>query len=49
MPSQKITPFLWYDTEAEEAANLDVSISRTPECTASRDMGTRGQGRRDRR
>jgi predicted 3-demethylubiquinone-9 3-methyltransferase (glyoxalase superfamily) len=26
MPSQKITPFLWFDHEAEEAANFYVSI-----------------------
>jgi predicted 3-demethylubiquinone-9 3-methyltransferase (glyoxalase superfamily) len=25
-PAQKITPFLWFDTEAEEAANYYVSI-----------------------
>src|SRR5262245_30654997 len=26
MPTQKITPFLWFDTEAEEAATFYVSI-----------------------
>jgi predicted 3-demethylubiquinone-9 3-methyltransferase (glyoxalase superfamily) len=26
MPKQKITPFLWFDTQAEEAANLYVSV-----------------------
>jgi hypothetical protein len=26
MPKPKITPFLWFDTQAEEAANLYVSI-----------------------
>ena len=26
MPRQKITPFLWFDTQAEEAANFYVSI-----------------------
>src|SRR5262245_47847807 len=26
MPTQKITPFLWFDTDAEEAANFYVSI-----------------------
>ncbi len=25
-PVQKITPFLWYDTQAEEAANFYVSL-----------------------
>ena len=28
MTSKKITPCLWYDTEAEEAANLYVSVFR---------------------
>ena len=26
MPGQKIKPFLWYDTQAEEAARLYVSL-----------------------
>jgi predicted 3-demethylubiquinone-9 3-methyltransferase (glyoxalase superfamily) len=26
MPRQKITPFLWFDTQAEEAANFYVSL-----------------------
>jgi predicted 3-demethylubiquinone-9 3-methyltransferase (glyoxalase superfamily) len=26
MPSQKITPFLWFDNQAEEAANFYVSL-----------------------
>ena len=26
MPIQKITPFLWFDNQAEEAANFYVSI-----------------------
>ena len=26
MPIQKITPFLWFDQQAEEAANFYVSI-----------------------
>ena len=26
MSLQRITPFLWYDTQAEEAANFYVSI-----------------------
>jgi predicted 3-demethylubiquinone-9 3-methyltransferase (glyoxalase superfamily) len=29
--SQKITPFLWYDTEAEEAMNLYISIFKDAE------------------
>jgi len=27
---QKITPFLWFDTQAEEAVNFYVSVSRIP-------------------
>jgi predicted 3-demethylubiquinone-9 3-methyltransferase (glyoxalase superfamily) len=26
---QKITPFLWFDTQAEEAANYYLSVFRT--------------------
>ena len=26
MPRQKVTPFLWFDTQAEEAANFYVSL-----------------------
>jgi len=35
---QKITPFLWFDNNAEEAAELYVSIFKTPRSSASRAM-----------
>ena len=45
----EITPFLWYDTEAEEAANLYVSIFKNSRVHGVSRYGDAGQGRRDRR
>lgn len=44
MPSQKITPFLWYDTEAEEAANLYVSIFKNSRVHGVSRYGDAGPG-----
>jgi predicted 3-demethylubiquinone-9 3-methyltransferase (glyoxalase superfamily) len=30
MHTQKITPFLWFDDQAEEAANFYVSVFKNP-------------------
>jgi predicted 3-demethylubiquinone-9 3-methyltransferase (glyoxalase superfamily) len=40
---QKITPFLWFDNQAEEAANFYVSIFKD-----SKMIGCSRYGRRDR-
>ena len=45
---QKITPFLWFDSQAEEAANLYVSIfknSRILEVTRYSDAAAKASGR----
>jgi predicted 3-demethylubiquinone-9 3-methyltransferase (glyoxalase superfamily) len=45
---QKITPFLWYDTEAEEAANFYVSIfknSKVGEITRYDEASAKASGR----
>ena len=40
---QKITTFLWFDTQAEEAANFYVSLFKNSEIKAS--IATRRKGR----
>ena len=42
---QKIRPFLWFDKEAEEAANLYVSIFRNSRVTEVSRYGAPGPGR----
>lgn len=39
---QKITPFLWFDAKAEEAANFYVSIFRNSRLEAIRRWGAGG-------
>ena len=41
---QKITPFLWFDNNAEEAAKLDVSIFENSKITDTRRYGDAGPG-----
>ena len=41
---QKIRPFLWFDTEAEEAANLYVSIFRNSRVLEVTHYGGAGPG-----
>ena len=46
--TQKITPFLWFDSQAEEAANFYVSIfkqSRIGAITRYDDEGSKAAGR----
>ena len=40
---QKITPCLWFDTQAEDAANFYVASSRIPASTASAAFPTRAK------
>ena len=42
--SQKVTPFLWFDTQAEEAANFYVSIFKNAKVTAMTRYGDSGPG-----
>jgi len=42
--SQKVTPFLWFDTQAEEAANFYVSIFKNSKVTAMTRYGDSGPG-----
>jgi predicted 3-demethylubiquinone-9 3-methyltransferase (glyoxalase superfamily) len=42
--SQRITPFLWFDTQAEEAANFYVSIFRNSKVNAVTRYGDTGPG-----
>jgi predicted 3-demethylubiquinone-9 3-methyltransferase (glyoxalase superfamily) len=42
--TQKITPFLWFDTQAEEAANHYVSIFKDSKITAIAHYGESGPG-----
>ena len=42
--SQKVTPFLWFDTQAEEAANFYVSIFKNSKVTAITRYGDSGPG-----
>lgn len=41
---QKITPFLWFDNNAQEAANLYVSISKNSKILEIRRYGEAGPG-----
>jgi len=41
---QKITPFLWYDTQAEEAANFYVSIFKNSKILSLMRCGDAGPG-----
>ena len=41
---QKITPFLWYDTQAEEAANFYVSIFKNSKVVSVARYGEAGPG-----
>lgn len=41
---QKITPFLWYDGKAEDAANLYVSVFKNSRITKVRNWGEAGPG-----
>ena len=42
--SQKITPFLWFDTQAEEAANFYVSVFKNSKVLAVTRYGESGPG-----
>ena len=42
--SQKVTPFLWFDTQAEEAANFYISIFKNSKVTAITRYGDSGPG-----
>ncbi len=42
--SQKITPFLWYDTQAEEAANFYVSVFKNSKTLSVVRYGETGPG-----
>ena len=42
--SQKVTPFLWFDSQAEEAANFYVSIFKNSRVTAITRYGDSGPG-----
>jgi predicted 3-demethylubiquinone-9 3-methyltransferase (glyoxalase superfamily) len=44
MPLQKITPFLWFDNQAEEAANLYVSIFPNSKIVKTVRYGAGGPG-----
>jgi len=41
---QKITPFLWFDNQAEEAANYYVSVFRNSKITRTARYGDAGPG-----
>lgn len=41
---QKITPFLWYDNQAEEAANFYVSLFKNSKITSLNRYGDAGPG-----
>ena len=41
---QKITPFLWFDTQAEEAANFYVSIFKNSKVVSTTRYGEAGPG-----
>ena len=42
---QKITPFLWFDSQAEEAANFYVSIFKNSRIGTIMRCGDAGPGR----
>ena len=44
---QKITPFLWFDKQAEEAANFYVSIFKNSRTDTIRRYGDAGPGAKD--
>ncbi len=44
---QKITPFLWFDSQAEEAANYYVSVFRNSKITRTARYGDAGPGPKD--
>ena len=43
-PAQKITPFLWFDNNAEEAANLYVSVFKNSKILSATRYGDAGPG-----
>ena len=45
---QKITPFLWYDNNAEEAVSLYISVFKTRRSPTSRVTAMPDRARRDR-
>ena len=45
---QKITPFLWFDTQAEEAMNFYVSIFKNSKVLTCSRYGDAGPGPTDR-
>ena len=45
---QKITPFLWFDGKAEEAANFYVSIFKNSKIGKVNRYGEHGPGPRER-
>ena len=45
---QKITPFLWFDNQAEEAANFYVSIFKNSKILGVSRYGEAGPARRER-
>jgi predicted 3-demethylubiquinone-9 3-methyltransferase (glyoxalase superfamily) len=44
MPSQKITPFLWFDHEAEEAARFYTSVFKNSKIESITRYGDAGPG-----
>ena len=44
---QKITPFLWFDSNAEEAANFYTSIFKNSKILNVARYGEAGPGRKD--
>lgn len=46
MPISKITPFLWFDTQAEEAANFYVSIFKNSRIVGISRYGEAGPGQK---
>jgi predicted 3-demethylubiquinone-9 3-methyltransferase (glyoxalase superfamily) len=44
---QKITPFLWFDNQAEEAARFYVSVFKNSKITAVSRYGNEGPGPKD--
>jgi predicted 3-demethylubiquinone-9 3-methyltransferase (glyoxalase superfamily) len=43
-PAQKITPFLWFDNQAQEAANFHVSIFKNSSVGTISRYGEGGPG-----
>lgn len=44
MPRQKVTPFLWFDNQAEEAANFYVSLFKDSKIVSVTHYGEAGPG-----